>query len=176
MRFDAVGVYPYDPDRTADEWQKIKTDIDARSKKKSERSEILRAMVGTEAIEFGNGEWLNSDPLTFAKLRGTPVRLGFAFVNCGPCANMLSEFAHHQSHTNAMQIIVFSAADSKEAVAAKMEKYRLTCPAFIPAPSNVHHMGQPVRDFRIEAFPTVVEIDSQGRISRYSGLFSDSAE
>ena len=176
MRFDAIGVYPYDPEQTAEEWQKIKTDIDARSKEKSERSRILSAMVGTEAAEFGEGHWLNSAPLTFAKLRGTPVRLGFAFVNCGPCANMLSEFAHHQSHTNAMQIIVFSAADSKEAVAAKMEKYKLTCPAFIPAPSTAHHMGQPVRDFRIEAFPTVVEINGQGRISRYSGIFADSAE
>jgi len=176
MRFDAIGVYPYDPDRTADEWKKIKTDIDARSKKKSERSRILESMVGTEAAEFGKGQWLNSDPLTFAKLRGTPVRLGFAFVNCGPCANMLSEFANHQSRPNEIQIIVFSAADSREAVEAKMTKYKLTCAAFIPAPSDAHHMGQPVRDFKIEAFPTVVEINGQGRISRYSGLFADSAE
>jgi len=176
MRFDAIGVYPYDPDRTADEWQKIKTDIDARSKKKSERSKILRAMVGTEAAEFGKGQWLNSEPLTFAKLRGTPVRLGFAFVNCGPCANMLSQFANRQSRPNEIQIIVFSAADSREAVEAKMAKYKLTCAAFIPAPSDAHHMGQPVKDFKIEAFPTVVAIDGQGRISRYSGLFADSAE
>ena len=176
MRFDAVGVYPYDPDRTDDEWQKIKSDIDARSKKKSERSKILGAMVGTEASEFGEGEWLNSDPLTFAGLRGTPVRLGFAFVNCGPCANMLSEFAHHRSRTDETRIIVFSSADKKEAVEAKMAKYKLTCPAFIPAPSVLHHMGRPVKNFKIDAFPTVVEINSQGRISRYSGLFADSAE
>ena len=176
MRFDAIGVYPYDPEQMADEWLRIKSDIDARSKKKSERSKILRAMVGTEAVEFGEGEWLNSDPLTFAKLRGTPVRLGFAFVNCGPCANMLSEFANRQSGTKEKQIVVFSAADSKEAVEAKMAKFKLTCPAFIPAPSTAHHMGQPVRDFRIEAFPTVVEINGQGRISRYSGIFADSAE
>lgn len=95
MRFEAVGVYPYDPDRTEDEWQKI---------------------------------------------------------------------------------IVFSAADSREAVEAKLAKYRLNCPAFIPAPSNAHHMGQPVRDFRIEAFPTVVEINRQGRIAGYSGIFVDSPE
>ena len=157
MRFDAIGVYPYDPEQMADEWLRIKSDIDARSKKKSERSKILRAMVGTEAIEFGKGEWLNSDPLTFAKLRGTPVRLGFAFVNCGPCANMLSEFANRQSGTKEKQIVVFSAADSKEAVEAKMAKFKLTCPAFIPAPSTAHHMGQPVKNFKIEAFPTVVE-------------------
>lgn len=176
FRFDAIGVYPYDPDRTADGWQKIKTDIDARSKQKSERSNILGAMVGTEAVEFGEGQWLNSEPLTFAGLRGTPVRLGFAFVNCGPCENMLSEFAHDRSRTKEIQIVVFSAADRKEAVEAKMAKFRLTCPAFIPAPSNAHHMGQPVRDFRIEAFPTVVEINGQSRITRYSGLFADSAE
>ncbi len=175
MRFDAVGVYPYDPDRTEEEWQKIKSDIDARSKKKSERSKILGAMVGTEAVELGEGEWLNSEPLTLAGLRGTPVWLGFAFVNCGPCENMLSQFAYHQSQTNRMQIIVFSAADSREAVEAKMAKYKLTCPAFIPAPSNAHHMGQPVRNFKIEAFPTVVEINGQGRIMKYSGIFDGSA-
>lgn len=176
MRFGAVGVYPYDPDRTEEEWQKIKSDIDARSKEKSERSKILGAMIGTEAVEFGEGQWLNSEQLTFARLRGTPVRLGFAFVNCGPCANMLSQFANQQSKTAKMQIIVFSAVDGREAVEAKMAKYKLTCPAFIPAPSSAHHMGQPVRDFRIEAFPTVVEINGQGRIAGYSGIFADSAE
>lgn len=59
---------------------------------------------------------------------------------------------------------------------SKMEKFKLTCPAFIPAPSVLHHMGRPVKNFKIDAFPTVVEINGQGRISRYSGLFADSAE
>lgn len=175
FRFDAMGVYPYDSERTANEWQKIKADIDERSVKKSDRSKVLEAMVGTEAVEFGDGRWLNSNALTFAGLRGTTVRLGFAFVNCGPCANMLSEFSRHQTRENVVHIIVFSAADSAEAVAAKMAKYKLNCPAFIPAPSNEHHMGKIVKDFAIEAFPTVVEINVQGRITTYSGLFNDSA-
>ncbi|HEY9731412.1 MAG TPA: redoxin domain-containing protein [Drouetiella sp.] len=58
-------------------------------------SKEITEFIGTPAPEFGNDlQWVNSKPLTMAKLRGRPVFIRFWYRNCAMCdmsAPMMNE-------------------------------------------------------------------------------------
>jgi thiol-disulfide isomerase/thioredoxin len=88
---DPPLLYKYKASMPAEEYQAI-IDKAGEKKRSFDKGEAERkSHIGQKAPPLPTGDWCNSRPLTWEKLKGKRVILEFWSVSCGPCKN---DFPH----------------------------------------------------------------------------------
>ena len=124
------------------------------------------SLRGRPVPEIDCVEWINSEPLDFAKLRGKYVLLDFWFIGCGPChaefpvVKMLYELYHDKG---LVVIGVHTNNDPPEKVRKHVEEIGLPFPIAVDHPD-----GRTVSKFQshklVGGFPSYVLIDPDGNV------------
>ena len=138
LREKTPVTYVIDPARTKQELDAIYADARAENERVAEDRRRAKELVGKPARVLGNGTWLNGGPVDLSSLE-KPVTIGFSHTACAPCENMLAMFAQQQDDENLQLLLVYSASDSRDAVEAKLKRFKLACPTFIPNSDETPH-------------------------------------
>jgi hypothetical protein len=172
--------YTYKKDMTDKEWQRIISDAkESAAEDIAQRGKVAK-LIGQPAPPLPDGEWLNSEPLTWEDLHGRIVILKFWSVDCGPCYNELGALKHRWQGTDAADnesqpamsfIGVHPPTTANEEIQAVLEKYSLEAPICIDRPADGK---QPWGEFfaacEVNQMPLSVAIDEQGRILAHGSV------
>jgi len=131
---------------------------------------LIAAGVARQAPALREGQWINSEPTTLDNLRGQVVLVDFWTYGCYNCRNTLPTLKRlDKTYRDKGLTIVgvhtpeFGAEKVFANVQAAVAKHEIKYPVV----TDVN--GDTWRAFDIEAWPTVVILDKQGRI-RYSHI------
>ncbi|TWU42690.1 TlpA family protein disulfide reductase [Novipirellula artificiosorum] len=174
-RYDPLMVYTHDPDRSEAEWDAIWKEHAKDKEQNDKMRQKQQALVGKEAPDFGEGEWVNCQPKSIVDFRGRPLEIGFTSLACAPCEDMLAQFAAAIDRDSPVQhLVVFAAEDDLEKVEAKVAKFNLKCPIFVGAPNPQGPWSGPFEDYEVSAIPTVIRVDGTGKITKHRvGMFEE---
>ncbi|MEO1525070.1 MAG: hypothetical protein AAFX06_06520 [Planctomycetota bacterium] len=163
---EPVVTYVIDPGRTPAEMAKLY----AAARQDADRFESSKrrgqALIGQQAPELGEGTWINGNASLLDFWGKKSFTLGFGHTACTPCSDMLAMFARLQDNPRNQLVLVYSSTDSVKSVQAKLKRFGLNCPTFIPKADTTPH-GQVFDDYRVAAFPTIVELNSEGKITSH---------
>lgn len=134
------------------------------------RDVLIAANRAPQAAKFGEGAWLNSDALTLETLRGRVVLVDFWTFGCYNCRNTLPTVKRFdQSYRNkGLTIVGVHAPESdyeKDADNLRQAIARLG----IKYPVVTDNDYNTWRAYNVQAWPTIVILDKQGRI-RYTHI------
>lgn len=122
------------------------------------------------APELAEGKWINSEPLSLAKLRGRVVLVDFWTYGCYNCVNTLPALkSYHQKY--AAQGLTIVGVETPEFDSEKIFD-NLTSAVKkrgIEYPVLTDYESKNWTAYKIEAWPTVVIVDKKGRI-RYTHI------
>lgn len=141
---------------------------------------LIDASIARPAPALHEGEWINSEPTSLEKLRGRVVLVDFWTYGCYNCINTvptLKKFDQTYREKGLTIVGVETPEFASEKIVANVrkavEKHAIKYPVVMDAE------GDSWRAFGIEAWPTVVILDKQGRI-RYQhvgeGAYNDQEE
>lgn len=129
---------------------------------------LIAADVARQAPALREGQWINSEPTTLENLRGQVVLVDFWTYGCYNCRNTLPTLKRFDETYRSKGLTIvgvhtpeFGAEKVFANVQAAVTKHEIKYPVV----TDVN--GDTWRAFDIEAWPTVVILDKQGRI-RYS--------
>jgi peptide-methionine (R)-S-oxide reductase len=134
------------------------------------RDALIAADIARHAPALHKGDWLNAEPTTLENLRGRVVLVDFWTYGCYNCRNTLPTLKKFDADFRDKGLTIVGVhtpefAREKELanVRTAIEKYGIKYPVVTDA------NGDSWRAFDIEAWPTVVILDKQGRI-RYTHI------
>jgi RNA polymerase sigma factor (sigma-70 family) len=169
---------------TPEEWQGIVKKAKDRHDKDNAHRRKVELLIGKPAPPLPAGEWLNSEPLTWADLRGKIVVLKFWSIGCAPCYSELSALSGPDTKDTgaeepvekASQIpIVFigvHSPGSRAEIEEVVNKYKLGAPICIDRKGAETSWGEFFEQCEIFGIPTSVAVDEKGRILAH-GSFSE---
>lgn len=98
--------YTQDKNRTKEEWNELLDRARASHQQTVEEKQSLDDLIGSQAVEFPSTAWLNSDPMTWEKLKGQYVIVDFWHVGCGPCRDAVAWMqALHRNQEERLTVI-----------------------------------------------------------------------
>ncbi len=129
------------------------------------RDVFVTARRAPQAAEIGSGTWLNSEPLNLESLRGRVVLVDFWTFGCYNCRNTLPTLKRLNAKYSdkGLTIVGVHAPESdyeKNTENVRREVQKLG----IKYPVVTDNDYQTWRAYSIQAWPTVVILDKQGRI------------
>jgi len=136
---------------------------------KSSDSRALDALISAEAArpapDLSTGQWINSEPTTLENLRGRVVLVDFWTFGCYNCVNTFptlkkldATYRDKGFSIVAVQTPEFAYEKNFDGLKKSVAKHDLKYPIV----TDVN--GDSWRAFDIEAWPTVIILDKQGRI------------
>lgn len=130
-----------------------------------EADKLIPSDKATTAPEFAKGNWINSDPLTLDKLRGRVVVVEFWTFGCYNCRNTLPAVkawdAKYREHGLTIVGVHTPEIDNEYI----LDNVRKEVPALgIKYPVVTDNDYQTWKAYGVEAWPTIVVLDKQGRI------------
>jgi len=131
---------------------------------------LIAANVARRAPALRDGQWINSQPTTLENLRGQVVLVDFWTYGCYNCRNTLSTLKRFDKTYRDKGLTVLGVHTPEfesEKIFANVQKAVEKHEIRYPVVTDVN--GDSWRAFDIEAWPTVVILDKQGRI-RYSHI------
>jgi len=117
------------------------------------------------APAFSDGNWINSEPLTIEKLRGRVVLVDFWTFGCFNCINTLptlKSFNSKYSEKGLTIIGVETPETNREKVFDNLVK--AVGERGIKYPIVSDYRNKTWNSYHVEAWPTVIILDTQGRI------------
>ena len=121
--------------------------------------------VGQMAPELKTGEWINSDPMTLADLRGKVVLIDFWAWDCPECAKTLPHLkALHDRYAD-QGLVIIGVHTPRAEYEKRVEDVRATVTAKgIEYPVTLDHEYLAWRDYLCNAWPTHYVVDQEGVI------------
>jgi thiol-disulfide isomerase/thioredoxin len=132
------------------------------------------AQPGRPAPELVCAYWLNSEPLTWEKLRGKVVLLAFVAADVGPCERLLPQLKEWQEHYAGQGFTVVQIQDRSLAPAelrAWVQKKGLSYPvAMVQSGLDEGWAGQTFSAYGVVAVPALFLIDRAGNLHSIPSL------
>lgn len=123
------------------------------------RQKIRKKLPGAVPPEIEASEWLNTEPLAWADLRGKVVLLDFWATSCGPCVKSLpdvQQLADKYGEEGLVVIGIHSKADAETCADFVAEK-KLTFPMAIDR-------GPTADRYAVDSLPSYFLVDKTGRV------------
>lgn len=126
---------------------------------------LIAAAKATAAPEFANGIWINSDPLTLAKLRGRVVLVEFWTFGCYNCRNTLPSVKEWDARYRERGLTIVGVHTPETTSEYVIENVRREVPSLgIKYPVVTDNDYKTWKAYGVEAWPTILVIDKQGRV------------
>jgi thiol-disulfide isomerase/thioredoxin len=130
-----------------------------------EADTLIAAAKATAAPEFANGTWINSDPLTLAKLRGRVVVVEFWTFGCYNCRNTLPSVKEWDAKYRNRGLTIVGVHTPETDSEYSIDNVRREVPALgIKYPVVTDNDYNTWKAYGVEAWPTILVLDKQGRI------------
>jgi thiol-disulfide isomerase/thioredoxin len=126
---------------------------------------LIVADKATAASEFAKGTWINSDPLTLDKLRGQVVVVEFWTFGCYNCRNTLPSVTEWDTKYRDRGLTIVGVHTPETDSEYSIDNVRKEVPALgIKYPIVTDNDYKTWKAYGVEAWPTMVVLDKQGRI------------
>ena len=130
-----------------------------------ETDTLIPSAKATAAPEFAKGTWINSDALTLDKLRGRVVVVEFWTFGCFNCRNTLPAIKDWDTKYRDRGLTVVGVHTPETESEYSIDNLRKEVPALgIKYPVVTDNDYQTWKAYSVEAWPTILVIDKQGRI------------
>src|SRR5882762_9070266 len=130
-----------------------------------EADTLIAAAKAPVAPEFGKGNWINSDPLTLEKLRGHIVVVEFWTFGCYNCRNTLPSVKEWDKRYRDRGLTIVGVHTPETESEYSIDNVRKQVPALgIKYPVVTDNDYQTWQAYGVEAWPTIVVLDKQGRV------------
>ena len=142
------------------------TDDAASSNQSDTRRDVfIAARRAPNAAEIGSGTWLNSEPLNLEALRGRVVLVDFWTFGCYNCRNTLPTLKRLNAKYADKGLTIVGVHAPESDYEKNMENVRREVQELgIKYPVVTDNDYQTWRAYNVQAWPTVVILDKQGRI------------
>lgn len=129
------------------------------------RDRLTPTSEAPRAPEFAAGEWINSNPTRLEDLRGRVVLLDFWSFNCFYCRNAIPSLRRLNARYRSRGLTVVGIHTGMNDRAKQTGLVRRHTRALqIRYPVVTDHAGETWRAYDMQAWPSVVIIDKQGRV------------
>ena len=126
---------------------------------------LIAADKATAAPEFAKGDWINSDPLTLEKLRGRVVLVEFWTFGCYNCRNTLPSVKEWDVKYRGRGLTIVGVHTPETTSEYNLDEVRREVPSLgIKYPVVTDNDYKSWKAYGVEAWPTILVIDKQGRI------------
>jgi thiol-disulfide isomerase/thioredoxin len=130
-----------------------------------EADTLIAADKAIAAPEFAKGNWINSDPLALNKLRGHVVLIEFWTFGCFNCRNTLPTVKEWDAKYRDRGLTIVGVHTPEIDNEYKIENVRKEVPALgIKYPVVTDNDYATWKAYGVEAWPTIVVLDKQGRV------------
>ena len=157
-----------------EELEAMKVLAEKRKRDREERIAAMNALLDQPAPAFPEAKWLNSEPLTWEKLKGKVVLLDFWAVWCGPCRPSLAQLAESYESlkgTGVVVIGVHTAGSKLEDVEKLAQDEKLGFPICIDTPPTEHRAwGTLFGKYAVHQIPCSYVVDKTGKIVAHGEL------
>src|SRR5260370_32328804 len=127
--------------------------------------ELIAATNAPPAPEFAKGDWINSDPLTLNKLRGRVVMVEFWTFGCYNCRNTLPSVKEWDARYRERGLTIVGVHTPETTSEYNIENVRREVPGLgIKYPVVTDNDYTTWKAYGVEAWPTILVLDKQGRI------------
>ena len=126
---------------------------------------LIPANNAPSALEFADGTWINSDPLTLEKLRGRVVVVEFWTFGCYNCRNTLPSMKDWDTRYRDRGLTIIGVHTPETSSEYTLDNLRREVPSLeIKYPVLTDNEYQTWKAYNVEAWPTIFVLDKQGRI------------
>ena len=130
-----------------------------------EADTLIAATKAPAAPEFAKGDWLNSDPLTLDKLHGRVVLVEFWTFGCYNCRNTLPSVREWDARYCERGLTVVGVHTPETQSEYVIDNVRREVPGLgIKYPVVTDNDYTTWKAYGVEAWPTILVLDKQGRI------------
>lgn len=130
-----------------------------------EADTLIAATKATAAPEFASGIWINSNPLTLAKLRGRVVLVEFWTFGCYNCRNTLPSVKEWDARYRERGLTIVGVHTPETTSEYNIDNVRREVPALgIKYPVVTDNDYATWKAYGVEAWPTIFVLDKQGRV------------
>src|SRR5437762_3752889 len=127
--------------------------------------ELIAAANAPAAPEFAKGNWINSDPLTLNQLRGHVVIVEFWTFGCYNCRNTLPSVKEWDARYRQRGLTIVGVHTPETASEYNLVNVRREVPGLgIKYPVVTDNDYTTWKAYGVEAWPTILVVDKQGRI------------
>jgi len=138
---------------------------DSRGLEDVEPDTLIAPAKAPAAPEFAKGNWINSDPLTLDKLRGRVVLVEFWTFGCYNCRNTLPAVKEWDTRYRDRGLTIVGVHTPEIDNEYNLDNVRKQVPALgIKYPVVTDNDYQTWKAYGVEAWPTIVVLDKQGRV------------
>jgi thiol-disulfide isomerase/thioredoxin len=130
-----------------------------------EADTLIAATKAPAAPEFAEGNWINSDPLALEKLRGRVVLVEFWTFGCYNCRNTLPSVKDWDAKYRNRGLTIVGVHTPETTSEYNIDNVRREVPSLgIKYPVVTDNDYTTWKSYRVEAWPTILVVDKQGRI------------
>jgi thiol-disulfide isomerase/thioredoxin len=126
---------------------------------------LIAATKAPAAPEFAKGNWINSDPLTLEKLHGRVVLVEFWTFGCYNCRNTLPSVREWDARYRERGLTIVGVHTPETTSEYNIDNVRREVPGLgIKYPVVTDNDYNAWKAYGVEAWPTILVLDKQGRI------------
>ena len=126
---------------------------------------LIAATKAPAAPAFAEGNWINSDPLTLEKLRGRVVLVEFWTFGCYNCRNTLPSVKEWDARYRERGLTIVGVHTPETTSEYSIDNVRREVPGLgIKYPVVTDNDYTTWKAYGVEAWPTILVLDKQGRI------------